>query len=283
MQAAPESSALIAACEEAAAAIAERDAAAADEEAALADVRKAHSSKKEARGQAASVIEDTARDPYASSQGSSYYNTAAQSRRKEAEWESAAAADAEDEATQAARVASRRKAAALKNVAAAEALVERHVAAAAAAQTGGRGLGSPPGSPTGCKLPRPPSPDARWSPPPLRPSSELPMVPKQFRYDCARHATAAASKASGCRMVHLSLDDVAKSAGFAYSSLGPTKFKLKKAAEKGDILGTREIYCTRTDAPSNKTARKTWWWHQGDPQLYKVRRVMQGLSVEGWP
>lgn len=268
----------------------EESAAHGEEEAAMATVTDARKRKVAARKEAMSICINACVDPFVTSQGSAYYCEKAARRRKETEKQAGAAADEEARAVQDARYAGRRKLAARKRAEAAEALVKRMVAAAAThavattqAAAGWHGSPSPPNWEGSPRVPKAASADGAVGAVdavPLPP--RIGGLPSQFAY--VQHTTASKCVARGCRMRHLSLTEVAKGAGLAFSSLEPTKARLRKAALAGLVRGTGDFYRAGTRGePPNRTNRSSWWWHEGDPQLYKVRRVIQGLSVEGWP
>ena len=109
----------------------------------------------------------------------------------------------------------------------------------------------------------------------------------RFTYAHEWHATPSTCDDFGCTHRHIMVSDLIPElrgpdttfVGFHHKERA-VRSKLRRAVRQGSIIGT-----LATQAPVDlavnpnlrRSSRRFWWWHDGDPELREVRRVL-GLA-----
>ena len=106
-----------------------------------------------------------------------------------------------------------------------------------------------------------------------------------FVYASPRHKTAEACQKSGCTLRHWNLEELGATVGRGWLTERPgqpLRQVLRKAVRRNEIQGTCKVPDPKNKADAGcmrqATERVRWWWHDGDPDIQRVRRLLIQLA-----
>ena len=106
-----------------------------------------------------------------------------------------------------------------------------------------------------------------------------------FVYASAHHKSERSCQKSGCTLRHRWLEELGASVGRGWLTERPGKplrDVLRNAVRRNEIQGTYKVpnpeekkdSDPETGCMQQATARVRWWWHEGDPDIQRVKRLL---------